>query len=166
MQAHELQAPAGDDSRPQGPHIIDSLLYGASEVVSEFVRARIPHMQGHTFGPYRAIGVIRGNALVGGVVFHNYRHHDIEMSGAFDTPRWCLPQTLRDLFAYPFIQLGCARMTTITGRKNKRARSADERLGFRLEGVARRALDGKQDAMIYGMLREECRWIKGLEKNG
>ena len=144
------------------PYIVRSILYGADELVTEFVRVRIPHMAaiGVSFGPCTAMGVIRRGVLVGGVVWHNYRKHDIEMSAAFDTPAWCLPQTMRDLWAYPFTQLGVVRVTTITGRKNKRARSANVRQGFKLEGVARRALDGRQDAIVYGMLREECKWIK------
>jgi hypothetical protein len=152
------------------PVVIEGLLYNADEMVAEFVAARVPHMQGRPFGKHVAIGVIRKESLVGGVVFHNMRvfngkPFDIEMSGAFDSPSWCLPGTLRKLFAYPFVDLGCVRMTTITGRKNKRARRVDEGLGFKLEGVVRKGIDGKEDAMIMGMLREECRFIS-QHKNG
>ena len=148
-----------------------SLLVGADRLVSDFVRARIPHMRDQHFSPHVAIGVIRNGQLCGGVVFHSLRtcHGkplDIEMSAAFDDPRWCLPATLRKLFAYPFIQLGCIRMTTITGRKNKRARRIDVGLGFQLEGVARKAIDGKEDAMIYGMLRSDCRFIPKENRHG
>jgi len=139
--------------------LVGSVLFGADDIVTEMVRLRIPHMRESSFGPCTALGVVRRGELIGGAVFHNYRGHDIEMSAAFDRPDWCLPQTVRTLFSYPFVQLGCIRMTTITGRRNKRARSANERNGFKLEGVARRALDGREDAFIYSMLREECRWI-------
>lgn len=141
--------------------LFGSVLYGADELVSEFVRARIPHAQEFGFGPCKALGVVRGDKLLGGVVFHNFRGHDLEMSGAFDRADWIRPSTLRHLFSFPFGQLGCARMTTITGRKNKRARKLDEFMGFRVEGVIRKGLDGKEDCIVYGMLREECRWLKG-----
>jgi RimJ/RimL family protein N-acetyltransferase len=148
----------------------DGLLYDAHELVSAFVAERIPHMQGQPFGKNVAIGVIRKDRLVGGVVFHTMRVFDgkpvsIEMSGASDDPTWLWPATLRRLFAYPFIQLGCVRMTAVTGRKNKRARRVIEGIGFRLEGVVRKGIDGKEDAMIYGQLREECRFIP-QDKNG
>lgn len=149
------------------PYLIGSILYNDTETVAKFVARRIPQLAGRTFqfGPdgrpmFTALGVVRRGKLAAGIVFHNYHGHDIEMSAASDDPLWCLPQTLRDLFAYPFQHLNCVRMTTITGRKNKMARKIDERLGFKLEGVARKGLDGKEDAMIYSMLKEECRWIK------
>lgn len=157
----------------EGPCIIGSLYYGDDERVAEFVSSRIPHMIGSRFGernpftgqlPYAAIGVVRKSELVGGIVFYNYRSVrgqivDIEMSGAFEASDWCRPSTLRALFSYPFSVCEAVRLTTITGRKNKRARRVDEGLGFKLEGVARRAIDGREDAMIYGMLREECYWV-------
>jgi hypothetical protein len=34
-----------------------------------------------------------------------------------------------------------------------------EGLGFRLEGMGRKAYDGRQDAAVYSLLRHECRWI-------
>lgn len=161
MLAQQPSQPVGQENPPGGPYIIGSLLYGANEIVSEFVRGLIPTMHNHQWGTHVAIGVLRGDELVGGVVYHNYRYHDIEFSGAFTTPRWCLPQTLRGLFQYPFEQLGCVRMTTVTARNNKRARRMDEGLGFRLEGCLRKAFDGKQDAMIYGLMREHCKFLKG-----
>jgi hypothetical protein len=156
---HDLPAPVGQSQPEPGPYIIRGLLYNAHDIVSEFVRSRIPSMEGHKFSPHVAIGVIRHDRLCGGIVFHNWFGHSIEMSGAFDTPGWCLPDTMRRLFAYPFIQLGCVRMTTITAKNNKPARMIDEGFGFKLEGTARKGWDGKQDAMIYGMLAEECKWL-------
>lgn len=143
----------------QGPYLIGALLYNAHDMVSEFVRSRIPSMANHKFSPHVAIGIVRRKRLCGGVVYHNWYGHSIEMSGAFDDPGWCLPDTLRRLFAYPFIQLNCVRMTTITARNNHPARIMDEGLGFKLEGIARKGWDGQQDAMIYGMLAEECQWL-------
>jgi hypothetical protein len=149
------------------PYLIGSVLYNDTERVAKFVADRVPLMAGRTFqfGPdgkprFVALGVVRRGKFAAGVVFHNYHGHDIEMSAAADDPLWCLPETLRQLFAYPFAQLNCVRMTTITGRKNKRARKIDERLGFRLEGVVRKGIDGKEDAVIYGLLKSECKWIK------
>jgi len=138
------------------PYIIGSILFGADEFVSNLVASRIKHMQA-PFGPCTALGIVRGGNLIGGVVYHNFRGHDIEASIAIDRAAF-LPW--RALFAYPFEQLGCARLTAFTGRKNKKARKLLENLGFRLEGVHLRGLDGITDAMSYGMLRDDCRWIK------
>ncbi|WP_141339700.1 GNAT family protein [Bradyrhizobium sp. USDA 3458] len=141
--------------------LVGSLLLGADEFIAQMVQSRIPHMRdSNGFGSCVAIGVVRRGVLLGGAVFHNFRGHDIEMSAAFDRPDWCLPGTMRGLYDYPFNQLGCTRMTTITARGNKHAREIDERMGFKLEGVIRKGISPTEDAFVFGMLKSECRWIK------
>ena len=109
----------------------------------------------------RAIGVIVGEKLVAACIYHAFRPQtpDIQMTMVADTPRWCTKGALQFLLAYPFQTLNCARVTCIVARKNKRSRRLIEGLGWKLEGTCRRAWDGRQDAMVYGMLREECRWL-------
>lgn len=127
-----------------------------SERVADWVSDQI--WGGPEFGACQAIGVERDGELVGGVVYHDFREVDMQMSCAATDPRWLSRGRLRVFFAYPFVQCGCLRVSTIAARANKRARRLNEGLGFRLEGVARKAWQGK-DACLYGMLREECKWI-------
>jgi len=142
------------------PVIVGSLVFHADNAVAEWVKQKIPHMRTLEWeSSYSAIGVIRRGEFVGGVVFHNYRGFDIHLSAAFERG-WATPTTIRDIAAYPFTQLSVKRVTAITGKKNKRARRALGALGFELEGVAKRGLDGFEDAMIYGLLRERCKWVK------
>lgn len=137
------------------------LVYGCDAQVAAWVEQLMPAFAGDDhFGVCTAIGIAEGSQLIAGAVFHNYRGHDIEISFAATDPRWASRQRIRAIFGYPFHQLGVVRLTTVTGRKNKRARKLDEGLGFKLEGVLRKGYDGQQDAMIYGLLREECRWIR------
>jgi hypothetical protein len=140
--------------------VVGSVLYGADEVVSALVASRIPHVGEKGFGPCAALGVVRSGLLLGGVVFHNYHGHIVEMSGAFDRADWIRPSTLRRLFSYPFIQLGCANMVTMTPKNNERARKMDEFLGFRVVGKLTKGADGITDMMIYEMPRNTCRWLK------
>lgn len=143
--------------------IIGSILIGADELVGEIVKARIPHMRGKSWGPYTALGVVRRGTLLGGVVYHNFQDFDIQMSCAFDKVGWALPKTVRALFDYPFNTLNCVRVTSVIGRRNKKAKKLLEDLGFKLEGVRKKALDGVQDEFCYGLLKENCRWINGQE---
>lgn len=138
--------------------VIGSVLYGADELVSSMVAQRIPHVGAEGFGPCAALGVVRSDVLLGGVVFHNYRGHIIEMSGAFDRADWIRPSTLRRLFAYPFLQLGCLNMVTVTPRNNDKARKLDKFLGFKLIGPITHGA-GTTDMMLYEMPREDCRWL-------
>jgi RimJ/RimL family protein N-acetyltransferase len=142
------------------PQIVGSILLGADDLVIEMVKSRIPEMRGKDFAFPRGLGVVRNGNLVGGVVYHEYRGHDVQMSAAFDSAGWALPGTLRALWSYPFDTMGCKRATMIIGRKNKRARRFCRGMGMTEEGLLRKGLDGMQDAVIYGMLRDECKWLK------
>ena len=133
------------------------LLVHDDQRVAEWVRERIPHIRETGFGPCSAFGVLQDGMLVGGVVFNNYRKFDIHMSAALDAP--LTRQSLRTLCEYVFGQLNVRRVTSITGKKNRKARKALQVIGFTLEGTARHALDGVQDACVYGLIREHCKWI-------
>lgn len=147
---------------PSKPYIIGSILLGADEFVSALVASRIPEMRGKTFDRFTTLGVVRNGDLVGGVVYHAYYGHDVQVSIACDRPAF---MPWRVLFSYPFEQMGVSRITAIVSRKNKRARKFAIALGFKLEGVHPRGVDGIEDAFSFGMLREHCRWLKD-RKNG
>ena len=71
-------------------------LIGQNAIVGPFVAAHIPHC-GRGFGDkIMTLGVVDGERLIGGLVFHN---HDpeaaiIEISGAAIDPRWLTRETL------------------------------------------------------------------------
>ena len=137
------------------------LVFGAG--VAAWVAARILVLRTpDALGPHAAIGVERGGVLIAGAVFHNYRRHDIEVSFASDDPRWARRATIRAILRYPFVQLGCTRLTALIARDNARAARLLQGLGFKREGVLRRAYDGTADALVYGMLREECHWLEDI----
>lgn len=153
MGENRLQAGAG--------HSAVSLLLGYDREVAEWVRQQLRMSGG--FGECVAMGIVADDQLIAGVVYHNWRPPGIEMSIASLNPRWCNRRILYHLFNYPFNQLGVARITGLVDSSNKSARDFDERLGFVHEGTLRKA-HPNDDAEIYGMLREECRWINGKQK--
>ncbi len=118
-------------------------------------RWEIAHADGHS---YEAIGFAKDGELVGGVVYYYFTGLDIEATAA-GLPGWLTPAHVKQIFDYPFIQLGCRRLTATVARRNKKSRRFVERLGFKLEGVRRKALKNGQDEMSYGLLKEECKWI-------
>ena len=147
------------------PVLVGHVLFGANEMVGDFVKSLIPQMSGKEFDDdYRALGVVLRGQLVGGVVFSKYSGFNIHFSCAFKQVGWARRETLRTLFSFPFVQLDCVRLTATTGRKNKVARKALTDVGFTHEGVCRRGYDGREDAFIYGMLKEQCKWLGN--KNG
>ena len=113
--------------------------------------------------PALGAGVLRDGVLVGGVVYNNYHLLKYgswcEISAATDDPACLTRAVLRAVFEYPFVQLGCSRLRAECAATNVRCVSLLDRLGFRVEGTARRAYDGEADSLTFSMLPEECRWV-------
>ena len=134
-----------------------TLLYGHDGAVAEWVRRELG--MSSDFGPSVAIGAVYNDKLIAGVIYYCYRHPNIEMAVAAISPRWANKTTLKGFFDYPFNQLGCNRVTVLVDSDNEQVKRFDERLGFVYEGTLRKA-NPNGDADIFGMLKEECRWIK------
>lgn len=148
MGSHGLQTGAG--------HSAVRLLLGYDREIAEWVRGQLDMSGG--FGDCSAIGIVKDDKLVAGVVYYNHRPPGIEMAIASTTPKWCTRKILFHLFDYPFNQLGVRRITALVDSTNQPVRAFDERLGFVHEGTLRQG-HPNDDAEIYGMLKSECRWI-------
>lgn len=113
-------------------------------------------------GLYVAYAILNDdNDFCGGVILSNYRGTDIEVSVASETPIAWHYDVCRTVFNYIFNGAKCVRCTCITTKRNKRAREFLDALGFVLEGNLRRGYDGQRDALIYGLLAEDCRFLAG-----
>lgn len=141
-----------------------TLVVGYDAAVANWVQAQIPHAV-NGFGPCVALGIAIDDVLIAGVVYHEWRpaYRSVQMSIAAASPKWATKGNLRAIFAYPFLDLKANRATAITPKRNRRARHLIEGTGFKLEGCARKGFLS-DDAVIYGMLRNECRWIDALER--
>lgn len=110
---------------------------------------------------YTALGLEKDGELVAGVLFTNYTRAAILMHVASDGSRhWMTPAFLAASFRYPFIQLGCRRVTGLVRLDNEVAMHFDEHLGFKREGVLREGATDGCDLVLYGMLKSECRFLK------
>lgn len=143
------------------------ILSANDERVGQWVQARLPRLHlGQS--PYTAIGLVGPTGhLLAGVVYDNYVRVSIDMHvAAVPGKRWMTRQFLGEVFRYPFLQLGVRRVNGKVAADNAAAINFDTRLGFQLEGRIRHALDDGVDLLIFGMLREECRWLKTGLKHG
>lgn len=100
------------------------------------------------------IGIIRDNRIVAAAAFSHYTGHDIELSVAGE-PGSGTKGFLQGLFQYVFDQCGCVRCTVKTRASNLPAIKLAKRLGFKHEGTMRQGF-GDEDAVIFGLLKEEC----------
>lgn len=135
------------------------IIAGHDVAVAEWVRRHFGHEV--EWGPCAAVGIARDGELIAGVVFNNFRWPSIEASIASTRPDWASRRNLAAIFAYPFRQLDCRRVGALTEVTNQPVRAFLCRLGFRQEGICRDALVSG-DAVIFGMIRAECRWLPSL----
>ena len=107
------------------------------------------------------IGAYLDGKLVAGVIYNQYYpRRSIQMHvAALPKTQWMTKQTLRSFFSYPFCQLGVRRINAIVAESNHHSLQLNKRLGFVIEGILREELDGV-NAIIMGMLKNECKWIK------
>jgi RimJ/RimL family protein N-acetyltransferase len=132
------------------------LIYGHTRVLAQWAGERLGIAD---FGPCSTIGVLRRGEIAAVAVFNCYRLPNIEISFVVADPRWATPEAVKAIISYPFKQLGCKRLTSITEVKNQRARAFLCRLGFRFEGIHPDCLPSG-DAVSYGLLRKDAaRWL-------
>lgn len=111
----------------------------------------------------RAIGMEVDGEIVAVTVWNSFETHNCLMSIASDgSKRWMTREFLFRSFAYPFIQLGMPRITTKSDERNTPSIRLAKHIGFIEEGRLRKAAPGGRDDIVFGLLKEDCRWI-GLD---
>ena len=110
-------------------------VYGQNQAVSDAVAAMIPQMHGRGFGKCSAIGVLDGQVLVAGIVYHNWEPDAeiIEMSvAALPGVPWLSRETIHRMYEYPFGQLGCQMVINRMAADDERLLAQCARLGYDL----------------------------------
>lgn len=134
-----------------------------NDFVAHWTAERIPFVGvGENFGPCSTMGVLDSEGLMAaGAVYHAYRpaFRGLEISFAMRPGFYLSRSAISALLRYPFAELNCVRVTAVTPLKATSTRQFLEKLGFKREGVLRRAF-GTDDAVVYGMLAKE--WARSL----
>lgn len=138
---------------------IGAVVYGADLEVGTWVARQIP---GYLLLPgARALGVIKGNKLVAGVIFERCNGFHVEASiAAVPGSGWADRSTLFHLFHYPFVTLGCEAVTLTIGGTNLPSLNLATKLGFTpIAQVPFAAHDGSP-LIVLQMYRDQCGWIE------
>ena len=115
----------------------------------------------HTRGRYhpvssQAIGLVRDDKLVAGVIYENYNGTSLWVHIAI-TGR-LTPQYLKEIFRYPFVTCDVEKIIAPVGSNNVKSSKLVENMGFVEEARIRDAtLDG--DIIMYTMSKSNCRFI-------
>jgi len=149
--------------------------------LAAWTASRIPHLQamlvrrGAPFGvirpeeplPFRAMAAVRDRQIVAAIVYDRYHHwgndcNDVQATFAAE-PGWARRDgraIVRGLLGPPFEQWGCIRVTCLVGATNTKCWKMLEKLGFEREGLHPFALDGTEDLLSYGLLKDRAqRWL-------
>jgi RimJ/RimL family protein N-acetyltransferase len=109
----------------------------------------------------KGLGLERDGELVAGVLYEGFNRHNIWMHVAAEPgKKWLNKEFLRYCFHYPFVELGCKRVSGYVEASNADARKFDEHLGFRQEAVLQEAASDGGDVILYVMRREDCRYLE------
>lgn len=138
-------------------------IYGQDQRVIAFVSKKLEEYNFQETAS--GIGVESDGELIAGVVFDGYTEAGMNIHvAALEGRHWLSREFLYSVFAYPFIQLKCNRVTGLVRADNFKAQKLDEHLGFVKEGLIRRGCSDGTNMILYGMLKEECRWIHQKEQ--
>lgn len=105
----------------------------------------------------------QSGTILGVVIFSRFTTGNCEITVASSTPHFITKRFAYAVALYPFVQLGCRRVTAFIAVDNAKSLSLAQQLGFRIEGTVREWFPDS-DAYILGLLREDCKWIK--DENG
>ena len=108
----------------------------------------------------KGLGLERDGELVAGVLYEGYNGVNVWMHvAAVSGRRWLNREYLRYCFYYPFVELGCKRVSGYVEDSNEAAKRFDEHLGFTREAVLRGAAADGGDVILYVMRKEDCRYL-------
>lgn len=144
--------------------------------IAKWVCSKSPHLElayefdafGGSRPLFSAIGYLERHPkrILAGVVYEGYNGTNINLHvAALRGSYWATRSFLGEAFRYPFEQLGVSRVTGKTPASNVISRRMQEDLGFTEEGVIREGMPNGEDLVIYGMLKRECRWIRGKQRD-
>jgi hypothetical protein len=156
--------------------IKNGVLYGVDSLIAAWVSDRLKAEMPNV--PFNAFGIIGSGPngepihpdglnpdlekvfLIAGVYWYNHYNgpdqYDITCAVASDTELAGRPDVIRKILEYPFGQLKVPRITGEVVASNERAIRTAEKLGFKIEGMKRKAAKNGEDMVVLGLLPEEC----------
>jgi RimJ/RimL family protein N-acetyltransferase len=140
------------------------LLFGREDVIRPFMEALVDTPGAFSEG--RGVGLVDideetgTGTLVAGCWYEKWNGVNLHMHiAALPNKRWMSREFLRYCFHYPFVELGCKRVTGYVEASNLEARRFDEHLGFEVEATLKDAAP-TGDVLVYVMWKDRCRWLK------
>lgn len=97
-------------------------------------------------------------AIMGVIASEGLSRFEGSFHSVVTNPRCATRRLLRATYTALFAQV--VRLTALIDPNNARAIRNAAAMGFIVEGLSRRGLDGHRDALVFGMLREDCKFLR------
>ena len=108
-----------------------------------------------------ALGVLDDDGTIQAVVWFNafYANYASMHIASNNARRWASRKVLGVIFSFAFHHLKLQRVNAWVSVNNVTVQVMALKLGFRIEGVARCGANDGSDAIMLGMLVQDCRWL-------
>lgn len=103
------------------------------------------------------------DAVIGTLVFEWKTAFDAHLSIAV-VDRRCLLLSKLQRMVWEAVFSRTVRVTMLVDAADQKMEHTCRKLGAVYEGFLRRGLDGHRDALVFGMLREDCRYLNAAER--
>lgn len=111
-------------------------------------------------------GFLVDGQLAGGVLFSDFTGRDIHVHIAIEDARWCSRKYLKFIAEYAFVHCGVSRVSALTAQSNPKAAKVMAAWGSKQEGLLRKYFSDDDDAIVWGLLKEECRFLEMDKDHG
>ena len=108
-----------------------------------------------------ALGVLDNTGEIQAVIWFNafYAQQGCLHIASNGRKRWATRRVLGIVFAFAFHHLGLKRLEFRVSVNNIPVQILALKVGLRIEGVARCGANDGSDAIVLGMLVQDCRWL-------
>jgi hypothetical protein len=97
-------------------------------------------------------------AIMGVIVSQRLNPFEGSFHSVVSDPRCATRRLLKAVYTALFSQV--VRLTALIDPGNRRAIKNATAMGFVVEGLCRRGIDGRRDGLVFGMLREDCKFLR------
>jgi hypothetical protein len=136
---------------------MDSLVFDQKELVGAWVAQEVG--QTASWGDFYALGIVRGDKVIAGVVFNNFNGANATCHIAAPVFTRMLPELICHSCNYAFNHCKLKRLTGMVPSNEPKILAFDKHLGFEEEFVMKDGAPGA-DMHILVMRPDTCRWLR------
>lgn len=133
------------------------LVYDQKERIGAWVANMVG--QGASWGDFYAIGVVRGDDIIAGVVINNYNGANATCHIAIAQQTKAIVPLFQAVCDYAFRHCGLKRLTGMVPTNEPHIIAFDKHLGFEEEFVMKDGAPGA-DMQVLVMRPDNCRWLR------